>query len=504
MNSYPDETIQLLQKAAQCYVKEGWLTEACRVWEKIGEYQQAAPTYEEIGNWSKAASCYEKTKNWLKAAQCYLKCEQAEAAANCYLQAGESLQAAWIWADKLEQSYRSQAEISNFVSQTETEALEIELIKARWEASSQKKRESSKRVREQLEPLLKLLTPSKRHLYEWALKISQEITRPDLTALIYATAYRARIPNACKEWEIWAIATLGDATGIPKEKAAGELVSYEFEIVTVNPKGEIIKKEWQQARYFCEVLGNGIEIEMVLIPGGTFIMGSPKEEKGSDAYSEKPQHQVTVKEFYIGKYQVTQAQWQAVANLPKIERELDPDPSYFKGENRPVERVSRLDAVEFCARLSKATGKEYRLPSEAEWEYACRGGTTTPFHYGEAITSKLANYSAGYIYAEEPAGRSRTETTPVGSFPPNRFGLYDMHGNVWEWCADDWHHNYNEAPNDSIIWLSSDKRGGVRRGGSWFKDCEYSRCASRGFSNPDYGYCVIGFRVVGVGVAVRT
>lgn len=503
MNSYPYETIQLLQKAAQCYVKEGWLTEACRVWEKIGEYQQAARTYEEIGNWSKAAESYEKTKNWSKAAQCYLKCEQAEAAANCYLQAGESLQAAWIWADKLEQSYRSQAEISNFVSQTETEALEIELIKARWEASSQKKRESGKRVREQLEPLLKLLTPSKRHLYEWALKIAQEISRPDLTALIYATAYRARMPNACKEWEIWAIATLGDATGIPKEEAAGELVSYEFEVVTVNRKGEIIKKEWQKARYFCEPLEKGIEIEMVYIPGGTFIMGSPQWEKNS--YYQTPQHQVTVKEFYIGKYQVTQAQWRAVANLPTIERKLDPNPSTFKGENRPVEQVSWLDAVEFCARLSNATGKEYRLPSEAEWEYACRAGTTTPFHYGETISRELANYNATDIYAEEPAGENRRGTTPVGSFPPNRFGLYDMHGNVWERCADHWHSYYNDAPNDGSIWLDSDERSRwVIRGGSWNNIPENCRCAKRCINSSDDRGSNYGFRVVSVVVVPRT
>ncbi|MEH2368495.1 SUMF1/EgtB/PvdO family nonheme iron enzyme [Nostoc sp.] len=480
MSQTPDKTTsrELLQKAAQCYLDAGWLAEACRVWEQIGEYQQAAESYEQLSNWSKAAHCYQQTQNWSNAARCYLMCKQPQAAADCWLQARETLKASWIWADNLQQTYRVQAELSNFVAETETEALEIELITARCEASSGKKAESAIRLKEQLEPLLK--QPQK-HLYEWALKIASTLTRPDLTALIYATAYRAKIPNVCQEWEEWAICTLGDATGIPKEESAEELATDEFEVVTVNRKGEIIKRVWQQAKYFSEPLGNGISIEMVYIPGGTFIMGSPEEEKDSDD-SERPQHQVTVQPFYMGKYQVTQAQWLAVANLPKIERDLDADPSYFKGENRPVESVSWNDAVEFCARLSLATRKEYRLPSEAQWEYAVRAGTTTPFHYGETITSDLANYHASsYTYADEPTGESRRqETTPVGSFPPNGFGLYDMHGNIEEWCADPWHDGYERAPQDGRVWLNNgnDNYSHVLRGGSW---SNYSRVCRSGF-----------------------
>jgi formylglycine-generating enzyme required for sulfatase activity len=202
-------------------------------------------------------------------------------------------------------------------------------------------------------------------------------------------------------------------------RSSEEEPSYEFEVVTVNRKGEIIKRVWHKARYFTQTLAEGIELEMVYIPGGSFIMGSPEGEKGRHD-SEPPQHQVTVQAFYMGKYQVTQAQWQAVAKLPKVERDLNSEPSRFKGENRPVENVSWYDALEFCNRLSKATGKEYRLPSEAEWEYACRTGTTTPFHYGETITSQLANYNASvaeYTYAEEPVGEYREETTPSGVSP---------------------------------------------------------------------------------------
>ncbi|NEQ85298.1 MAG: formylglycine-generating enzyme family protein, partial [Moorea sp. SIO2I5] len=153
-----------------------------------------------------------------------------------------------------------------------------------------------------------------------------------------------------------------------------ELKQFSFEVVTVNRTGEIIKKENKQASYFTQDLGNGVDLEMVYIPAGRFLMGSPKSERGS-YQRERPQHQVTIPPFFLGKYQVTQAQWRAVANnLPKVNRDLKPDPSHIKGDNRPVEQVSWDDAVEFCDRLSEYTGTEYRLPSEAEWEYACRAG----------------------------------------------------------------------------------------------------------------------------------
>ncbi|OLT58620.1 formylglycine-generating enzyme family protein [Moorena bouillonii] len=280
------------------------------------------------------------------------------------------------------------------------------------------------------------------------------------------------------------------------------LKQFSFEVVTVNRKGVIIKKENKQARYFTEDLGNGVDLQMVYIPAGRFLMGSPESERGSD-YSERPQHQVTIQPFFLGKYQVTQAQWRAVAkNLPKINRDLDPDPSRFKGDNRPVEQVSWFDVVEFCDRLCEYTATEYRLPSEAEWEYACRAGTTTPFHYGETITSKLANYDASYTYAEEAEGEYRGETTPVGSFPPNGFGLYDMHGNVWEWCEDPRHDNYEGAPIDGSVWIINNHNDyrSVRGGSRYFLP-RYCRSASRLFyiARVDFS-SLVGFRVArGVG-----
>ncbi|MBO3459904.1 formylglycine-generating enzyme family protein [Aetokthonos hydrillicola Thurmond2011] len=261
-----------------------------------------------------------------------------------------------------------------------------------------------------------------------------------------------------------------------------------------------IHRDRQQAQGFSEDLGNGVHLEMVLIPEGSFLMGSPEDElERSD--DESPQHRVSVKQFFMGKYPVTQAQWKAVASLPQVNRELKPEPSHFKGEDRPVESVSWYDAVEFCDRLtrhlSQNTGRSYGLPSEAQWEYACRAGTTTPFHFGETITSDLANYNADYTYGVGVKGISRGETTLVGSFGvANAFGLYDMHGNVWEWCADHWHENYEGASNDETIWLSSDEGSSrVLRGGSWNFNPPSSRCAYRYRFYPDYDND-IGFRVV--------
>jgi hypothetical protein len=192
-----------------------------------------------------------------------------------------------------------------------------------------------------------------------------------------------------------------------------KLQQWEFKTPTVNRSGEIIKPETHTASYFTEALTDDVDLEMVAIPGGTFTMGSPENEKDS-TNDERPQHNVTVPPFFIGKYPITQAQWKAVCEaVPsasasrtdlKVERDLKPDPSNFKGDNRPVEKVNWYEAVEFCQRLSKLTSRNYRLPSEAEWEHACRAGTTTPFYFGETITGELANYDASNTYADEPKG----------------------------------------------------------------------------------------------------
>jgi len=247
---------------------------------------------------------------------------------------------------------------------------------------------------------------------------------------------------------------------------------------------------------FIEDLGNGVTLDMVAIPGGTFLMGSPEREPLRRG-GESPQHTVTIQPFFMGKFTVTQAQWRIIADFPKVNIDLEPEPSEFKGVNLPVEKVSWHDAVEFCARLSKQTGREYRLPSEAEWEYACRAGTITPFHFGETITTDLANYDGNYIYGSGSKGQYRGQTTDVGSFPANAFGLHDMHGNVWEWCEDTWHGKYNKAPIDGSAWVSNNDDLRLWRGGSWHNYPELCRSAVR-FSygsggRPSY---FIGFRVV--------
>ena len=245
----------------------------------------------------------------------------------------------------------------------------------------------------------------------------------------------------------------------------------------------------------CET-GEDIGLDMMFIPSGNFTMGAPPSEPESQD-RERPQLEVTLPPFYLGRYAVTQAQWRVVAGYDRIDRDLDPDPSRFKGDNRPVERVSWDDAQEFCQRLSAKTGKSYCLPGEAQWEYACRAGTATPFHFGETITPELANYRGTETYNDSPKGEYRQITTDVGSFPANDWGLHDMHGNVWEWCEDDWHGSYEGAPRDGSAWVESNRTETSRllRGGSWFNGPENCRSADRNGSSRDGRDSFIGFRV---------
>ncbi|MCG9889720.1 MAG: formylglycine-generating enzyme family protein [Thermosynechococcaceae cyanobacterium MS004] len=257
-----------------------------------------------------------------------------------------------------------------------------------------------------------------------------------------------------------------------------------------------MRRETYIARSFTETLPQTVSLEMVIIPSGEFMMGSPEteDERSGD---EGPQHRVAVQSFLMGKYPITQEQWRVVAALRLVKRHIEADPSHFKGKDRPVEQASWLDAEEFCLRVSEATGRTYRLPSEAEWEYACRAGTQTPFAFGETITSDLANFNGNYTYASAPEGKYRQQTTDVGSFLPNAFGLYDMHGNVWEWCLDHWHDQYNGAPTDGSAWLTKNENSSrILRGGSWFPYPRWCRSAYRGFNSPDIRYDIMGFRVV--------
>jgi formylglycine-generating enzyme required for sulfatase activity len=272
---------------------------------------------------------------------------------------------------------------------------------------------------------------------------------------------------------------------------------------THEPKVNINRSAGQNP-CFDELLGEGLRLRMMQISGGTFEMGSPKDEL--DNYEdESPQHEVSVETFFMGKHPVTQSQWRFVAGLEQVSRALEPDPSHFKGDDRPVEKVSWEEAVEFCDRLSRHTNKQYHLPSEAQWEYACRAGTTTPFHFGNTITTDLANYRGtdkrelnwSGFYGDSPKGEYRETTTPVDYFDlANAFGLCDMHGNVWEWCSDHWHDNYESAPTDGGAWLTDNETANrVLRGGSWLINPRYCRSASRDDYLPGDRSSSFGFRV---------
>jgi formylglycine-generating enzyme required for sulfatase activity len=252
-----------------------------------------------------------------------------------------------------------------------------------------------------------------------------------------------------------------------------------------------------QVEVYQEQLAEGVALTLVKIPAGTFLMGSPENEPQRLDY-EGPQHEVALDAFFLGRTPITQAQWWLVADWPKVERDLKPDPSKFKGPNRPVEHVSWFDAVEFCRRLSQRTGKRYGLPSEAQWEYACRAGSPTPFHFGATLTPELANYDGNDSYGDGPKGTYREQTTDVASFLANAWGLHDLHGNVWEWCEDHWHASYDIAPGDDKPWLIPAAIDGVPRllrGGSW--DCFPAGCRSafRLCFPPNFRGFNIGFRV---------
>ncbi|MDJ0511497.1 MAG: bifunctional serine/threonine-protein kinase/formylglycine-generating enzyme family protein [Crocosphaera sp.] len=285
----------------------------------------------------------------------------------------------------------------------------------------------------------------------------------------------------------------------PNKNLISSLKSFQFEVITVNTKGEIIKRENRENEYFTVKLSQDINLEMVVIPGGNFWMGTSKKE-GKNSQQEKPQHRVNLSSFCMAKYPITQGQWKQI---------MEQNPAYFKGDNRPVENVSLYDCLDFCKKLSELVGIQLTLPSEAQWEYACRGvinsnqykqldGTQIyqPFHFGATITEQLANYNCSRTYQQEPIGIYFPKTIDVGSFYPNNFGLYDLHGNVWEWCGDTWHENYQNAPQDGKIWLNGNDKYSPMRGGSWAAFPFYCRCAIRNKvqrNNRSYDH---GFRVV--------
>lgn len=264
--------------------------------------------------------------------------------------------------------------------------------------------------------------------------------------------------------------------------------------VTFNEQGAIIDRAKVNADCFSEVIGT-TAFDMVVIPAGAFLMGSPEGEGDSD---ERPQHRVTIKSFAMSRLLVTQSQWRAVAALPKVAIDINDNPSQFLGADLPVESLTWFEAMEFCARLSRHTERRYRLPSESEWEYACRAGTQTPFAFGETISSKIANFDGNAQYRVKRRGIYRQQTTPAGSLKvANRFGLFDMHGNVWEWCRDVWHDNYEGAPSEGSAWIEGGNQNlRVVRGGSWDYPAYGCRSAFRDRANPTIRSPFNGLRIV--------
>jgi len=236
-------------------------------------------------------------------------------------------------------------------------------------------------------------------------------------------------------------------------------------------------------------LGGGVKLELVWVPFGEFTMGSPSSESGRDN-DEGPQHRVRItRGFWMGKYEVTQSQWESV---------IGSNPSHFKdaGGSAPVESVSWDDCQDFLQKLSSRTGKTFRLPTEAEWEYACRAGTETTFHYGSSLSSTQANFNGNYPYGGASKGPYLNKTASVGSYRSNAFGLYDMHGNVYEWCQDWYGENYYQSSTTRDPLGPSSGSSRVRRGGSWNYLARYCRSAGRFGRTPDYRSYYGGFRIV--------
>ena len=284
-----------------------------------------------------------------------------------------------------------------------------------------------------------------------------------------------------------------DGTATPEESRFSQFIKAIRASIPSLHSAWVEQRQRHRRELLTESLAEGVELELMSIPSGEFMMGSPDDEPEHDD-DESPQHSVTVSSFYMGRYPITQAQYEAVmGNNPATQYDSD----RFVAPDKPVVGVSWEDAQAFCQKLSEQTGKEYRLPSEAEWEYACRAGTTTPFYFGEMITTEVSNYN-GSSFNGGPEGRYREQIISVTEFDhANAFGLSDMHGNVREWCLDHWHDHYDAAPSDGSAWIEGgDSSYRVYRGGSWNNVPRHCRSAFRGHLTPDSQSFNLGFRVV--------
>ena len=290
--------------------------------------------------------------------------------------------------------------------------------------------------------------------------------------------------------------------------------TFQFTAATIDSSGVMKGGMQREGRLFREDLGSNESLEMVELPSGNFWMGSSETEFSQVvkelqrvglpllqakevAQAETPQGQVQVVSFFLSRLEITQAQWAEVADWPQVKIELNSEPSFFRGKDRPVEQITWEEAIEFCDRLSARTGRPYRLPSEGEWEFACRAGTLTPFHFGETISPTIANFDATSPWGRTLSGVRRQQTFDSGSTDAaNGFGLLDMHGNVQEWCMDPWHPNYKGSPSGASVWEThGDPQYRVVRGGSYSSAAAFCRSSSRTRKEFTRRFSDTGFRV---------
>lgn len=273
----------------------------------------------------------------------------------------------------------------------------------------------------------------------------------------------------------------------------------EYDSVKTDASGNVISTLHSSTRCYEEILGNGVILKMLEIPEGTFLMGSAASEFGRNA-DEGPQHEVRVPRFFLGQFEVTERQYEAMRTRPRVKRNLHESLSSVLGKTLPdtaADGISWTDAMEFCARLRAISGKDYRLPSEAEWEYAGRAGTTTAFEFGPVFAPALVNNLGS---TPKKQGEKGTKPLTVGtSGPANAFGLFDMEGNVSEWTLDVYHPSYIGAPEDGSAWLSAKEKGTkharVMRGGSYGMQVELLRLAAREHWDVGMSPSGFGFRV---------
>jgi formylglycine-generating enzyme required for sulfatase activity len=415
----------------------------------------------------------------------------------------------WVWRD-----YLTECPVSEQLGQVLDKLVEnatkkrFPSVEAVLEALSVHSSQASERVDavNELSTSVPSLAPVKQGLDELASEIAETSIPPESLSStpqpMPRVAKKINVPPPPPSPKISSAAKSIESAKVvtPQQPATAttktQVKSFEFETATLSRYTSAIgkKAKWQavlnrrKAKCVAIELGEGLTIDLVAIPGGKFLIGSPETE-AERGIEESPQQEIIVPPFLLGRYPITQAQWQAL---------MKNNPSRFQKNdaNNPVERVSWMDCLLFCQKLSQLVGKTFRLPSEAEWEYAARAGTTTAFYCGVTLITELANYNGDFVYGTGMEGENRRQTVDVTSFPANPFGVYDLLGNVAEWCADTWHDSYDGIPVDGSAWVSgNEKEPRLLRGGSWLNVPGCCRSASRLKALPNIKSDAFGFRI---------